>query len=330
MALGPHAILSTPAALAWAARAGIVKSLDNGDILRAATSASVKIFRHYFATQDFNRSGASVVSDVLAALGSAPATHVELFNEGPSTLGAGLERHVALTAEAVAALRVSRPDLTLIGFCFGTGNCTTADWAYLRAHQFGGVSVVGFHAYWGNAGFTPFEALRYRTLWQAGDPDLCLTEGGRDKIEGGKGGWIADGLTAAQFAGEVNGFGVEIAKDHYVVGFTPFSSGVTADWAPYDCDPIGQFIAGVSPVATVGQGFTKCIALIGGFIQDELHHFPGTVNETSLAVATNGYATWRKATNETIAYHDDGRLWRDYGNHSKTGGTMVQIAGPFP
>jgi len=328
--LGPHAILSTPAALAWAARAGIVKSLDNGDILRAATLAKIRVFRHYFATQDFNRSGASVVSDVLAALGSAPATHVELFNEGSATLGAGLERHVALTAEAVAALRVSRPDLTLIGFCFGTGNCTASDWAYLRAHQFGGVSVVGLHAYWGNAGYTPFEALRYRTLWNDGDPLLAITECGRDRVEGGIGGWIADGLSPSRYAAELTAYDTEISKDSYVLGATPFTAGPTPDWANYSTDTVSSLLAGVSPVATVGQGFTKCISFIGGFIQDQLYHFPGTANETSLAVAERGYAVWRKSTNETWCFADDGSSYRDFGNHSTNGGALVKVSGPFP
>jgi hypothetical protein len=81
---------------------------------------------------------------------------------------------------------------------------------------------------------------------------------------------------------------------------------------------------------TVGQGFQKCIALIGAFTQDQTYDYPGTADETSLATAAHGYATWRKATNETWAFHDNGSSWRDFGNHGDGTGAMKVVSGPFP
>ncbi len=242
MALGPHVILSTPSGTDWLRRCGIMKSIDNRQALHEATTAHTRIFRHYFANQDINRNGANVAAEVLASLGDAPANFIELYNEVAVKLGAGLERHVALTAEAVAYLKVTRPDLTIVGYSIPTGNIEQADWDYLRAHQFGDVQVIGWHSYWGNSGFTLDNALRYRQFWRPGDPTLVLSECGHDKVEGGKGGWKLDGISAEQYASELTAYDLMIAQDHYVLGATPFTSGPTPDWANFDMDPIAPLL----------------------------------------------------------------------------------------
>jgi hypothetical protein len=71
----------------------------------------------------------------------------------------------------------------------------------------------------------------------------------------------------------------------------------------------------------------KCIPIIGTFIENEIYHAAGTTNETSLALAEHGYATYRKDTNETVAHDDNGSIWADGGNHQD--GTMREIRPPF-
>src|SRR5438876_996786 len=96
--IGPHVIFGTECARAWACRAPTVKALDDRGTLVAAAAAGVpiRIFRHYFPTQDISRTGAEVAEEVLQALGGAPATHVELFNETAQRLDEGLRDHVRL------------------------------------------------------------------------------------------------------------------------------------------------------------------------------------------------------------------------------------------
>lgn len=240
--LGPHCINPTVAALTWARTAPIVKSLDNLRALEVARPDAIRIFRHFFPSQPLEAHGADVAEEVLHALGTAPASHIELYNEGPATLKDGLARYCELVGEAVAHVKEVRPDLVVVGFSFATGNVELDGWAYLRSQKFGGCSMVGLHAYWGNQQFTEWQALRYRTLWKVGDPVLLLTEVGRDKIEGGKGGWKADRLSAEQYAAELVAFDLEIGRDAGVLGATPFSSGAGKDWSSYDLDPVSPLL----------------------------------------------------------------------------------------
>ncbi len=84
---------------------------------------------------------------------------------------------------------------------------------------------------------------------------------------------------------------------------------------------------GGKTMPNVGQGFQKCVPFIGNYIENEIYHAAGTPNETSVALAEHGYATYRKATNQTVATCDDGRVYDDLGNHGD--GHMVEIRGPF-
>jgi len=240
--------------MAWARRAPIVKAVDDTRALREAPANSIRIFRHYFPNQEMNRNGALIAQDVIAALGDAPATHIELYNEGPSRLGQGLERYVAIHHEALSWLNIVRPDLTLIGYSFATGNVEQADWDYLRSVLFGGCKVVGWHHYWGAQSFTQWQALRYRTYWRKGDPQLILSEIGRDKVEGGRGGWMADGQAAESYARELIAYDAEISKDAYIIGATPFSSGPTQDWQSFNMDPVSPLLPTSSPPVLAPPG----------------------------------------------------------------------------
>ena len=312
----------SPEALAWCRRAPIVKSVDNGDALRVAAPGSVRIFRHFFGEQDLGRTGASVMGEVLSALGTAPATHVEGFNEGPSKLGAGLERHLELTKECVDFLAWARPDLTYIGFSFATENVEQADWAYLRAHKFGGCKVVGWHHYWGNQGFTRWEALRYRTYWRSGDPRIAITEAGRDAVEGGKGGWLADGIAPDRYLAELEGYEAETNRDPYVLGVTPFTAGATRDWSDYGTDVIsgrigtqrvpGVFGQALVPVATggkvadfvVGQGVTELMAKNKDLPLSDEHYVVDSGGRVfkSETFGSKGLYVWSKEANRTVVF----------------------------
>ena len=250
--VGPHVIKPTSDALDWARHANVVKALDDTTALRQAPQARYRIFRKYFPAQDINRPGNEVVDAVLAALGDAPATHVEIFNETAQRLGQGLEDYVSFTDEAVRHLADRRPDLTLVAFCFSTGNPEQADWDYLRQHEYGGATCIGLHEYWGNQGFTGWNALRYRKVheWTQGDhPPFLITECGRDRVEGGQGGYIADGVDEDRYIAEIDAFDMELQKDAYVLGATCFTGGPTPDWQNFTTDPLsGRLVALTRPL----------------------------------------------------------------------------------
>lgn len=247
--LGPHVINPTQEALHWARFAPVVKALNDTTALRVYEEATVRVFRRYFPDQDINRHGVDVARDVLQALGDAPATHVELFNETAQRLGQGLERYVEFTREAVDYLAVTRHDLTVVAFCFSTGNPEREDWEYLRAHDYGGARYIGIHEYWGKGGFTQWNALRHRQVheWTQGDhPPFLITECGRDKAEGGQGGWKADGLTEDAYLAELLHYESELLKDPYVIAATPFTDGPTPDWNNFDVDPLAARLAALA------------------------------------------------------------------------------------
>lgn len=252
--LGPHVIRPTGDALDWSRVAPVVKALDDTTALRQASRATVRIFRRYFPVQDVGRPGGAVVAEVLAALGDAPATHVELFNEVTGQVGAGLARYVDFTREAVAELRRVRPDLTLVAFSFSTGTPGQDAWVALREQGYGGASCIGLHQYWGNQGFTVYHALRHRLLhaWAGGDhPPFLVTECGRDRVEGGRGGWRADGIGPEQYHRELLAYEQELLKDPDVLAATPFTAGSTPDWSNFDTDPLsGWLVAEAGPLPT--------------------------------------------------------------------------------
>ena len=246
MKIGPHVIFGTERAKAWACRAPVVKAVDDRGVIEAAAAAGVpiRIFRHYFPTQDLSRHGAEVAREVLDALGDAPATHVELFNETAQRLDEGLKDHVGLTSQAQAYLERERPDLTLVAFNFSTGQPRDEDWLYLKQVSFGGAPVIGIHEYWG-PGLDGNER-RHRhvhALLGGQHPPFLLTECGRDCAGDVRRGWKAQGLTARQYAEELARFAAEIEPLDYILGATMYTAGANYDetpreWDSFDCDPL--------------------------------------------------------------------------------------------
>jgi hypothetical protein len=223
-----------------------VKALDDVDTLVAAEAAGVpiRIFRHYFARQDIKQCGADVAGEVLTALGDAPATHVELFNETAQRLDEGLAQHVRLTREAQAFLARVRPDLTLVGFSFSTGQPRDEDWLFLKDADFGDAPVIGIHEYWGpGLAENASRHCHIHRLLEGEHPPFLITECGRDIAGDTRLGWQAHGLSAERYSAELARFAAAIEPLDYVLGATVFTAGARFDAAPgewdsFDCDPL--------------------------------------------------------------------------------------------
>jgi hypothetical protein len=236
--IGPHIIQATPAAMAWARQAVVVKQLDGTQALREARPDALRIFRHYFPQQTFGDT-AGAANTILSALGGYrhPRLLVELYNEVGQRLGQGLREHVGWTYDVTA--RLHDAGVQVAGFSFSTGNPGRDDWRYLADCDFACVDVLALHQYWGGQGFTTDHALRHRQVhdWLGGQhPPFVITECGRDAVEGGKGGWIRDGVSASQYVSELWAYGHEIACDQYVSGAAVFTAGPTEDWLAFSAD----------------------------------------------------------------------------------------------
>lgn len=314
--LGPHVLNPTTAALDWAKRAPIVKTVNRIDALKVAPPNAIRVFRQSYDNEMDTTDPHGTISKILAGLKGYehPNLYIQIW------CGAHPTRDQLTTAVGI----LHDLGLKTVGSSWFTGDYIQADWDAAVAAK---VDAFGPQAYWGNSGFTLDHAVHYRRFWVNGQPPVLILECGRDQVEGGKGGWKKDGVSADYYTKELLAYDAEISKDAYVLGATPFSSGPTPDWAAFDMDPISPHLPSGGNVPNVGQGFQKCVPLIGQFIEDEIYHAPGTAQETSLAITSAGYAVYRKATNETIAYHQDGRIWADGGNHQD--GTMRQVRGPF-
>jgi hypothetical protein len=177
--LGPHVISPTADALAWSRSASIAKAIDTTEPLRVAPDSAIRIFRHYFASQDIRRSGADVVSEVLTALGGYrhPLLYTELYNEAGASAYKEQARQIREAAPILHAAGVK-----LCGPCWSTGDYGETEWRYLVDNTRGQLDALAVHCYWGNAGFSVWQALRYRQFWKPGDPPVIITECGRDRV----------------------------------------------------------------------------------------------------------------------------------------------------
>lgn len=320
--MGPHVERTTGAAVDWAKVAPVVKGMQNVSILQSAHDGAIQIYRHYSAIQNLD-DPQTWANAIISDLAGYRATNliVEVWNETKPT-----------PAQVKALVDIlHRAGLKVCGPCWSTGNYTLADWQAFRAAHWAGLDLIALHAYWGQLGFTIDHALRFTQYWQPGDPCILVTECGRDAVEGGQGGWERDNISAQQYEAELQSYAKILPS--YVIGATPFTSGPTSDWNKFDMDIISPSMPALlnqgANVPNVGQGYLKCIPFIGTFTQNEIYHDSGQPDETSMALATNGFAVYRKSTNETMCYTLDGKVYRDFGNHSTNGGKLVLVSGPF-
>ncbi len=303
--IGPHAIFPSSNVNYWAQRAPVTKALDNTATLGQASG--IKIFRHFFANQDLNRDGASIAYEIINALNGFRPDYVELYNEIAQRLGQGLERYVTLHEEAVPILHAA--GLKVIGFCFSTGNPEAADYQYIQSRGFGGVDALGIHEYWGNQGFTQWHALRHRNAhaWMGGNhPPFFITECGRDRVEGGNGGWVIDNITAEQYVAELLQYDDLLAQDGYVLGATVFAGGPTGDWVNFNTDGLEQALIRVSPTVTPTSTYSQCLT-----------HLVRDLNPNFFIQMV----LWQSAR---TANGEDPRVWQDFVDH------LTRIYAPVP
>jgi hypothetical protein len=235
--IGPHVIRPTPQALAWARQAGIVKQIDRIDAFLVAPANAVRIFRAYLPDPD-PTDGVGVAQAVLARLGDYrhPNLYVELWNE----------THPPAPAMAAAVAVCHAAGVQVAIGSWGTGDYTAEDW---EAARNSGADAIAVHCYWASAGFTPWNALRYRQFWRSGDPPVIITECGRDRVRDGDGGtyvgeagWKRCGISADEYVRELIAYSHEIARDPYVLGATVFTAGPTHDWDAFDVDEVTPLI----------------------------------------------------------------------------------------
>jgi hypothetical protein len=135
---------------------------------------------------------------------------------------------------------------------------------------------------------------------------VLILECGRDAVEGGKGGWQKDGLSPQAYASELVAYDAELAKNSYVLGATPFTSGPTFHWTAFDMDPISPLLPTggnvPDPTYNVGQGVKDLMAQNGDTPQSDEHY----VNDATGAVFKSetfggkGLYQWNKQANKTV------------------------------
>ncbi len=255
--LGPHIIRNTAAAIAWARRAAIVKSIDDPGPLAVAPDWAIRVFRCYFADQDRVASlGADAIARaiVTALRGyNHPRLYVEVFNEWRQRIDE-IAYHADVLEEAARALHAA--GYKVAGFSFSTGNPEPEVWHFIQAHNFCSVDAIAIHEYWAAQGFSTWNALRYRRAheWLGGQhPPFIITECGRDAIsdEGaaGKPGWQKQGITGDQYVKELIAYDAELQKDRYVLGGVVFTCGPYSDFSAFDVDTLVPKIP--APTSTI-------------------------------------------------------------------------------
>lgn len=279
MKLGPHlqTVPTSQVALAWAARAPIVKAIDSPTVLRHAQPGAIKVFRRYFKAQPLTDPGV-YVREIVEALGgyNDPNLYVELLNECYQD-GPDLTRYCEWTAQATEQLHWW--GLKVCGFGFSTGNPTIYPdaWQYLKGQNYAGVDAIGLHQYWDGRSrlLTDWNALRHRLVhgWTGGvHPLFIITECGADAVDGGPSGWKLCGITGDQYVLQLAHFEAELERDDYVLGATVFGASPAHDWTAFSTDDLDthRFSGLPSLVAKPPEGdsllnLEEMAALQGGF-----------------------------------------------------------------
>lgn len=263
--LGPHVQQHTTGdALAWAARGPIAKQMNGTGLLAAAHPNAIQIYRRFFDNQEIPEDDAAldarareVADAILAGLAGYrhPNLYAEVFNEVPGSMW---RRYARLLVRVVAILHAA--GVKVAGPCWATGDYEAEAWEGFRALSWCGLDLIAVHAYWSTAGFTVWNALRWRLFWKPGDPPLVVTECGRDRVRDGNPnvdegwlprkdgdafGYVAQGVSEDAFLAELEAYDAEIGKDAHVWGATPFTCGPTDDWKAkgFDVDPLARRLA---------------------------------------------------------------------------------------
>ncbi len=243
--VGPHGILRSDAAESWARHSNCTKSASGWgekQCIIAAHEGAITIYRHIFAeteqTEILRRCDARTLCDfILGDLGGfrRSGLYVELLNEIP---GSNHGEYIDLARKAVPILHAA--GLLVAGPSWATGDYEREDWEAWRAAGWAGFDAVSLHAYYSDAGFTPWNALRWKSYWQQGDPLVLITECGRDRVRdgdinvnqgwlplnnSGEYGWEKQGVTAEQYIAELRAYDAILSDSPEVLGATVFTVG---------------------------------------------------------------------------------------------------------
>ncbi len=227
---------------------------------------SITVFRKFIddATQNTwldSSQGTPFADAVEQALDGFVPGYVEGPNETHHR-GDALLRYIDWTA--AYSQEMHKRGYKVLGFSFATGNPglpfpgdpDPADVQNLVNRAWGGVDAVGWHCYWGPAGFTFYNALRFEAAHAQGPhPPFIVGECGRDAVDGGGRGWKASGLSAGQYAAELQAYGQAIGLP-YVLGGLVFTATPTADWEAFSTEGL--------PLAGIPKLGPHCILPAGG------------------------------------------------------------------
>lgn len=252
--IGPHGIKTTPESVVWASRSAIAKGFGSTALLAAAHANAVRIYRHPFADQRLDAPAEDVANAILHGLEGYrhPLLYVEVYVGIP---GSAWGQHAAFLERVVPILHAA--GVGVAGPSWYTGDYEREAWEGFRARGWCGLDLIAFQAYWSTAGFTQWNALRYRQFWQPGDRKLVITECFRDQVRDGPNGTMlphdgpgsygfrSQGLTDEQALAELEAYDAELVKDDYVLGATPFTTGPTDDWRErgFDLNPLAAELA---------------------------------------------------------------------------------------
>lgn len=193
---------------------------------------------------------------------------------------------------------------------------------YLCVHEYDAPTMTS-HGYCGR-----FTQLTPNVLWPVLVTE-CGIDGGVLGSQTARKGWRSY-ATTTQYGAQLQ----QYARLLYARGAkgVAYCCGQFGDWFDFEIAGEQDIINALNqevPMPTVGAGFTKALTLIGPWTEDQTYDDPGTPQEVGKVATPLGHANWVKATNETLVYVNDGRVYRDWGNHSKDGGLLHLVSGPF-
>ena len=224
-------------------KANIVKSVGNTAAISVAREDAVQVYRWPFSETEQSEildtlAAPRLVNTILNGLGGHNRLdlYVELLNE----VGKGRrDQYVQLCKLAIPLLHDA--GVLVAGPSWATGDYEQEDWDAFKGLGFDAISL---HAYWSTAGFTIWNALRWRQFWKPGDPPVIVTECGRDRVRDGNlnvnDGWLpldnsgsygwqasSQQCTEEMYLQELRDYDAQL--DSYVIGATVFTSS-PGDW----------------------------------------------------------------------------------------------------
>jgi hypothetical protein len=252
MNAGPHVILPTAAAKAWVQKADVVKVLDDPSLLAEANAGSLLIFRAvaddwgtYLHTDDGAETFASLLLGRLKGFRAPGRLYVELLNEVPPS---DTTCYVSFAQKIVPILHDA--GVLVAGPSWATGDYELEDWQAWRKAGWAGLDAIAVHAYWNSAGFTQWNALRWRQFYDENldqRKPVFVTECGRAQVRDGAGGtwlghngWRADGIAADAYRAECVAYAKQLHSHEYATFFT---AGPTETWQTFTLDDLASDLA---------------------------------------------------------------------------------------